>query len=88
MFPNLYRSAFKCGLETLQKDGIKRGLYAGTVPALAANIAGNLINLIKVSRKGNNLFDLNKKKPFGSIIFSTISFASNFMNKILHTLNY
>lgn len=42
MFPNLYTSALKCGLETLRKDGIYRGLYAGTIPALSANIAGNI----------------------------------------------
>lgn len=42
MFPNLYRNALQCGFETFKKDGISRGLYAGTVPALAANVAGNL----------------------------------------------
>ena len=40
MFPHLYKNAFKCGLETFKKDGISRGLYAGTVPALSANISG------------------------------------------------
>ena len=40
MFPNLYRSAWKCGLATFRKDGVYKGLYAGTVPALSANIAG------------------------------------------------
>ena len=29
--------------ETLKKEGITRGLYAGTVPSLAANIAENSI---------------------------------------------
>jgi solute carrier family 25 ornithine transporter 2/15 len=43
MFPNLYNNALKCGLETLKKDGVARGLYAGTVPALTANIAGKQI---------------------------------------------
>ena len=42
MFPNLYKNAFKCGLETLKKDGINKGLYAGTIPALSANISGIL----------------------------------------------
>lgn len=40
MFPSLYKSGFRCGLETFKKDGIYKGLYAGTVPALAANVAG------------------------------------------------
>jgi len=41
MFPNLYKTALSCGLQTLKKDGIAKGLYAGTVPALSANISGN-----------------------------------------------
>lgn len=45
MFPNLYTSALKCGIETFKKDGISRGLYAGTVPALAANVSGNILIL-------------------------------------------
>ncbi len=43
MFPDLYKSAFRCGVETFKKDGIYRGLYAGTVPALAANVSGKNI---------------------------------------------
>jgi hypothetical protein len=29
MFPDLYKNAFKCGIQTFKKDGIYRGLYAG-----------------------------------------------------------
>lgn len=43
MFPNLYKNALQCGLETFKKDGIYRGLYAGTVPALAANVSENAV---------------------------------------------
>jgi len=43
MFPNMYRNALQCGLETFKKDGLGRGLYAGTVPALAANVSENAI---------------------------------------------
>lgn len=43
MFPNLYKNAFNCGLDTYKKDGIARGLYAGTVPALAANVSENAV---------------------------------------------
>jgi len=42
MFPNLYKSALKCGIDTFRNDGVYRGLYAGTVPALAANVSGKL----------------------------------------------
>uniref|UniRef100_A0A1I8FEI5 Carrier protein n=1 Tax=Macrostomum lignano TaxID=282301 RepID=A0A1I8FEI5_9PLAT len=33
----------RCFMQTLRKDGVARGLYAGTVPALAANVAENSI---------------------------------------------
>lgn len=38
-FPYLYKNGFQCFKETLMKDGIRRGLYAGTVPSLIAQIA-------------------------------------------------
>lgn len=41
-FPTLYKNAFDCFFQTFQKDGI-RGLYAGTMPALTANIAENSV---------------------------------------------
>ncbi len=42
-FPEIYRSAVSCFKETLVKDGVVRGLYAGTLPALAANVADNAV---------------------------------------------
>jgi len=42
-FPHLYSSTFQCFKQTLIKDGVRRGLYAGTAPALAANIAENSV---------------------------------------------
>lgn len=42
-FPHLYRNSFQCFKQTLQKEGIRRGLYAGTVPALIANVAENSV---------------------------------------------
>lgn len=41
-FPSLYKNALDCFLRTWRQDGI-RGLYAGTVPALTANIAENSV---------------------------------------------
>lgn len=38
-FPNLYKNGVECGIKTFQKDGIYRGLYAGTLPALVANMS-------------------------------------------------
>lgn len=40
-FPHLYKNAFTCVYQTFKTDGIYRGLYAGTVPALVANVSTN-----------------------------------------------
>ncbi|XP_069129626.1 mitochondrial ornithine transporter 1-like [Argopecten irradians] len=41
-FPGLYQNAFDCFMKTFRQDGI-RGLYAGTIPAMTANIAENSV---------------------------------------------
>lgn len=41
-FPHLYKNMFTCFKSTFKQSGL-RGLYAGTVPALAANIAENSV---------------------------------------------
>lgn len=42
-FPNMYRNMFHCVKQTVIKEGFLRGLYAGTVPAIAANVAENSV---------------------------------------------
>lgn len=42
-FPHLYKGMFDCLKQTLKKDGIVRGLYAGTTPAILANVAENSV---------------------------------------------
>lgn len=42
-FPKLYPNAVQCFKSTLKSDGIIRGLYAGTTPALVANVAENSV---------------------------------------------
>lgn len=42
-FPHLYPNLTGCLRNTLKNEGVIRGLYAGTVPSLAANIAENSI---------------------------------------------
>ena len=41
-FPHLFKTAFDCGLKTIKQERF-RGLYAGTIPSLAANIAENSV---------------------------------------------
>lgn len=42
-FPTLYKGMSDCLLQTFRKDGFFRGLYAGTLPAIVANVAENSI---------------------------------------------
>ncbi|CAH8503417.1 unnamed protein product [Schistosoma turkestanicum] len=42
-FPEVYQSTWQCLRVTVVKDGIVRGLYAGTAPSLAANVAENAV---------------------------------------------
>lgn len=42
-FPKLYRGMCDCFIRTYRNDGIYRGLYAGTLPAVVANVAENSV---------------------------------------------
>ncbi|XP_015123059.1 mitochondrial ornithine transporter 1 [Diachasma alloeum] len=42
-FPDLYKGMADCFLKTFRQDGIARGLYAGTAPAVVANVAENSV---------------------------------------------
>lgn len=42
-FPQTYKSSTRCFLMTLRNEGLFRGLYAGTTPSLAANVAENAV---------------------------------------------
>lgn len=42
-FPHLYKGMVSCMIQTFKKDGLFRGLYAGSIPAVAANVAENSV---------------------------------------------
>ena len=42
-FPALYPNGWQCFKQTLKQEGIPRGLYAGTLPSLAAQISENSV---------------------------------------------
>lgn len=42
-FPKTYPNSIKCFATTLKNEGFFRGLYAGTTPSLAANVAENAV---------------------------------------------
>ncbi|KAI4502628.1 hypothetical protein M0802_002540 [Mischocyttarus mexicanus] len=42
-FPLIYKGMINCFVKTVKTDGIIRGLYAGTMPAVVANVAENSV---------------------------------------------
>lgn len=42
-YPSFYKNMVQCFVKTLKADGIYRGLYAGTVPALVSNVVENSV---------------------------------------------
>lgn len=52
-FPHLYKGMVDCLVKTFKRDGIARGLYAGTIPAVAANVAENSVLFAGKSRDAN-----------------------------------
>lgn len=42
-FPQLYKTMFHCAKQTVVKEGFVKGLYAGTIPAIVANVAENSV---------------------------------------------
>ncbi|KAK0176184.1 hypothetical protein PV328_000343 [Microctonus aethiopoides] len=42
-FPDMYRGMSDCFMKTLKNEGFSRGLYAGTIPAVVANVAENSV---------------------------------------------
>lgn len=42
-FPKLYKNAAECFFKTLKNEGVYRGLYAGTIPSVAAQVSENSI---------------------------------------------
>lgn len=65
-FPELYKNAFDCFTRTYKQDGI-RGLYAGTLPAMIANIAENsvLFMFYGICQKG--VMNIAKKKSVADL---------------------
>ncbi|XP_055537542.1 mitochondrial ornithine transporter 1 [Wyeomyia smithii] len=61
-FPHLYRNMIECTVRTFQRDGVVRGLYAGTLPAVVANVAENSV-LFAAYGACQKLVALVERKP-------------------------
>lgn len=75
-FPQLYPTTIKCLVDTFKKDGIFRGLYAGTNPALIANVAENSVLFAAYGFCQQLLINLCKPKTNSNLIV-TCSFNVN-----------
>lgn len=42
-FPHLYKGMIDCIVKTYKRDGFARGLYAGSLPAVIANVGENSV---------------------------------------------
>lgn len=42
-FPTVYKGMSDCLIQTLKKDGVVRGWYAGSVPSVVANVSENSV---------------------------------------------
>lgn len=60
-FPHLYKGATQCGINTFKTEGI-RGLYAGTVPSLVANVAENAVLFLAYGAAQNLVSQIVKKQ--------------------------
>ncbi|KAG1678331.1 Mitochondrial ornithine transporter 1 [Nymphon striatum] len=67
-FPGTHRNMIKCFVSTWKTEGFRRGLYAGTVPAIAANVSENSIlfcgygmcqKVVQHARMKKSVHDLN-----------------------------
>lgn len=84
-FPELYRNMIDCFSRTLKSDGIAKGLYAGTVPALVTNITENSVLFLcygfcqKFMQKVTRTKDVNE---LTSLSNATAGFLASFFSSI------
>lgn len=60
-----------CFMKTLKTDGLARGLYAGTIPAVVANVAENSVLFAAYGGCQKLVANLTGKKNKYSCVFNT-----------------
>lgn len=68
-FPQLYKGMYHCLKQTLKNDGVIRGLYAGTTPAIIANVAENSVLFAAYGFCQKFVCQLNGIEVFLEVIF-------------------
>ncbi|CAD1470021.1 unnamed protein product, partial [Heterotrigona itama] len=74
-----------CFLQTLRTDGIMRGLYAGTVPALVANVAENSVLFAAYGgcqKVISNILDIKKVENLTSMQNACAGFFAAFFSSL------
>lgn len=79
-FPNLYQNAVVCFRKTLLTDGIRRGLYAGTSPAIIANVAENSVLFCGYGFCQNMVTGLRGKSEASALDKAFAGFAAAFFS--------
>ncbi|XP_012287253.1 mitochondrial ornithine transporter 1 [Orussus abietinus] len=84
-FPSMYKGMVDCFMKTLRMDGVARGLYAGTLPAVVANVAENsvLFAAYGACQKAiANLSGLQKVEDLGSLGNAWAGFFAAFFSSL------
>ncbi len=64
-FPTMYRNAYHCFKTTLVQEGVRRGLYAGTVPSLAAQVCTNTREHVQIQDFIQSEWGTDRRFEFG-----------------------
>ncbi|KAF9410539.1 hypothetical protein HW555_010388 [Spodoptera exigua] len=78
-FPHLYKGMYDCLKQTLRNDGVFRGLYAGTTPAIMANVAENS-HMAIVKSLFVGLVELRKWKSYQPWVMHRLVFLAAFFS--------
>ncbi|KAF3429324.1 hypothetical protein E2986_05732 [Frieseomelitta varia] len=84
-FPSMYKGMVNCFLQTMKTDGIIRGLYAGTVPALVANVAENSVLFAAYGgcqKVISNILDIKKVEDLTSMQNACAGFFAAFFSSL------
>lgn len=73
-FPAVYKGMSDCLIQTFKKDGVIRGLYAGTLPSIAANVAENSILFA-----GNTIFRVWLSHVILKLMCMCVPFGHDFL---------
>lgn len=84
-FPSMYKGMVNCFLQTLRTDGVIRGLYAGTMPAIVANVAENSVLFAAYGgcqKVISNLLGVKKVEDLTSIQNACAGFFAAFFSSL------